>query len=58
MHTFEELLAGILLEECFVGHGFMEVVNHELEDRLNLLFRVASIMRQGGILVWLPYAIK
>lgn len=49
--TFEEFLAGILLEECFMLHDrLVEVVNHELEDRLDLLFRIASIMGQGGIL--------
>lgn len=50
-HTFKEFLAGILLEECFMLHDrLVEVVNHELEDRLDLLFRIASIMGQGGIL--------
>lgn len=50
-HTFEEFLAGILLEECFMLHNrLVEIINHELEDRLDLLFRVASIVRQGSIL--------
>lgn len=34
MHTFEEFLASILFEECFMLHDrLVEIVNHELEDR-------------------------
>ena len=34
--TLEELLACILVEECFVDNWSSEVVNHELEDGLDL----------------------
>ena len=44
-HTFQKLLAGILLEECFVDNGLGKVINHELEDRLDLIFSVAGVMR-------------
>ena len=51
VHTFEKFLAGILLEECFMLHDrLVQVINHELEDRLDLPFRVASIVCQGSIL--------
>lgn len=57
MHTFKELLAGILLEECFMLHDWLvEVINHELEDGLDLLFRIACIMGQSGILQTLAHA--
>lgn len=49
-HTFEELLAGILLEESLMSDGAAKVVNHEQEDRLNLLFRVSSVMSDSSIL--------
>lgn len=56
-YTFKELFAGILLEECFMLHDWLvEIVNHELEDRLDLLFGIASIVGQGGILHVLAYA--
>jgi hypothetical protein len=42
--TLEELLAGILLEEGFVGDGTGKVIDHEFEDRLNLIFSVTRIM--------------
>ena len=49
-HTFKELLACVLLEECFVENRAVEIVNHKLEDRLNLFFRVAGVMCESRIL--------
>ena len=42
--TLEELLAGVLLEEGFMSDGASKVIDHELEDRLNLIFSVTSIV--------------
>lgn len=50
MLTLEELLAGIFLEEGFVGDGTGKVVNHKLEDGLNLLLVVTGIVRQSRVL--------
>ena len=30
--------------------GGLEIVKHQLEDRLNLFFGVAGVVRKGGIL--------
>lgn len=49
-HTLQELLAGILLEEGFVNNGASEVVNHELNNRLNLLFRITGIVGKSLVL--------
>ena len=43
--TFQKLLAGVLLEECFVDNRLGKVINHELEDRLDLIFGIARVMR-------------
>jgi len=48
--TFEELLASILLEERFMDDWARQIVDHQLQDRLNLFLAVASIMCEGGIL--------
>ena len=48
--TFEELLACILLEECFMCYRTMEVVEHELENWLDLFFSVAGEMSESGVL--------
>lgn len=50
IHTFEELLACILLEECFMHHRARQVVNHKVENRLDLLFGVSSVVRDRSIL--------
>lgn len=50
MHTLQELLASILAEEGIVLDGSVEIVDHELEDRLNLLFCVASVDGKGSVL--------
>lgn len=50
-HTLQEFLAGILLEEGLVGDRAVEVVNHEAEDRINLLLGVSGVVREGGILL-------
>ena len=49
-HTLEELFAGILLEECFVDNGAGQIVDHEMENRLNLLLCVASVVRDSLVL--------
>lgn len=51
--TLQELLACILLEECFMCNRAGEIVNHKLEDRLNLSLIVTSIVSQGSILRYL-----
>ena len=48
--TLQELLASILAEEGIVLDGSVEVVDHELEDRLNLLFCVASVDGKRSVL--------
>jgi hypothetical protein len=42
--TLEELLACIFLEERFVGHGTGKVINHESENRLDVILGITSIM--------------
>lgn len=49
--TFEELLASILLEECFVDGRARQIVNHEVDNRLNLILRVACIIRNSRVLL-------
>lgn len=49
-NTFEELLASILLEECFVNGRSRQVINHKVDNRLNLLLCVTCIIRNSGIL--------
>lgn len=48
--TLEELLAGVFLKEGFVGDRPAEVVNHQLEDRMDLLFGVTRIVSEIDIL--------
>lgn len=48
--TLQELLASVFLEERIVGHGSMKVIDHQPEDGVDFLFRVPSIMSQGGVL--------
>ena len=50
MLTLQELLASILLEEGFVGDRAVQVVNHQLEDRLNLLLGVSRVVSKSSIL--------
>ena len=49
-HTFKELLARILLEEGFMLDRFVKIVDHQLEDRLDLIFGVSRIVSKGCIL--------
>lgn len=49
--TFEELLACIFLEKRIMLDRLVEVVEHQHEDRLYLLFRVAGIMGKSRILL-------
>jgi hypothetical protein len=50
-HTFEELLAGIFLEECFMYNWTVKVVKHELENRLDLFLSVPRVVCQSGVLI-------
>ena len=47
--TLQELLAGIFAEESIVDNGTVKVVNHELEDRLDVLLGVAGVVSQGRV---------
>lgn len=49
--TLEELLASVLLEERVVLDRAVEVVDHEQQNWLNLLLRVASVVGESGVLV-------
>lgn len=51
--TFQEFLAGVFFEECFMSNGTAEVVDHELEDRFDLILTVSSVMGNGGTLTLL-----
>ncbi len=42
--TLQELLAGILAEEGLVDDGAVKVVDHELEDWLDLVLGIARIV--------------
>jgi hypothetical protein len=44
MLTLQKLLAGVLLEEGLVRNRAGEVVNHQLQNRLDLLLGVAGVM--------------
>jgi hypothetical protein len=48
--TLQELLAGILLEEGFVGDRAVEVINHQLENGVDFFFGVSRIVSESGIL--------
>jgi hypothetical protein len=50
-HTFEELLAGIFLEECFMYNWTVKVVKHELKNRLDLFLSVPRVVCQSGVLI-------
>lgn len=47
--TLQELLAGIFAEEGVVDDRAVKVVNHELEDRLDVLLGVAGVVGQGRV---------
>ena len=49
--TFQEFLACILLEEGFMDDRPAKVINHKLKYGLDLLFCIASVMREGEILL-------
>lgn len=48
--TFEELFAGVFLEDGFVNNGSAKIVNHQADDGQDFFFRVPSITRQKLIL--------
>jgi hypothetical protein len=50
MLTLQELLAGILLEEGLVHNGAGEVVDHQLQNRLDLLLGVAGVVCKSVVL--------
>lgn len=49
IRTLEKLLAGVLAEEGVVGDRSRKVVNHELEDWLDVLLSVAGVVGKSGI---------
>jgi hypothetical protein len=49
--TFQKLLARVLLEERVVLHWAVQVIDHEKEDRFNLLFCVAGVVSESGVLL-------
>lgn len=48
--SLQELLAGVFLEEGFVGDRAVEIINHQLEDGVDLLFGVTGVVSESGIL--------
>lgn len=56
--TLEELLASVLAEEGIVLDGTIKVVDHELEDGLNLLLGVTSVDGEGSILSMVSACIR
>jgi hypothetical protein len=42
--TLQELLTSVLLVKGLVDDGASKIINHQEEDWLNLLFRVASVV--------------
>ena len=49
--TLQKFLASIFLKECFMDNRRREIVDHQVKDRLNFLFAITSIVRDGSILV-------
>ena len=49
--TLEELFAGILLKEGLVDNWAGEVVDHQLQNGLDLLLGVAGVVCKGSILI-------
>ena len=47
--TLQELLAGIFAEESVVNDGTVKVVDHELEDRLDVVLGVAGVVGKGRV---------
>ena len=47
--TLQELLAGVLAEEGVVNNRTVKVVDHELEDRLDVTLGVAGVVGKGGV---------
>ena len=47
--TLQELLAGVLAEEGVVNNRAVEVVDHELEDGLDVVLGVAGVVGKGGV---------
>lgn len=50
MLTFEELLAGILLEQRLVRHWCLEVVDHKVKDRSDVFLTVPSELGERRVL--------
>lgn len=48
--TFQELLTSVFLEERLVSHWSMEVVDEQVEDRLDLVLRVAGKLSESLVL--------
>lgn len=50
VHTLEELFVGIFFKECFVDNGASQVVHHQVNNGLNLVFCVSGIIGKGVVL--------
>lgn len=50
--TFQKLFTSVLLEEGLVDDGTSEVVNHQVDNRLNLLLVISSVVCQNLVLLW------
>ena len=50
LFTFEELLAGVLLEQRLMSHWGLEVVDHEIEDRSDVLLSIPSELSESCVL--------
>lgn len=49
-HTFEELLACVLLEEGFMCNRSVKIVDHQLKDGRYFVFSIARIMSESSVL--------
>jgi hypothetical protein len=48
--TLEELLARVFFEEGVMLDRTIEIVQHEQEDRFDLIFGIPSVVREGRVL--------
>lgn len=48
--TLEKLLARVFLKESFVNDWTRQVIDHQLQDRLDLLLAVSGVMCEGRVL--------
>jgi len=48
--TLQELLASVLLEQCFMRNWSLKIVHQEIKDRSDLFFRVPRELSEGVVL--------